>query len=391
MRPTFVLGRVRGVEVGVNWSVLVVFVLIALGLAQGRLPAAHPGRSAVLYWVVGLVAAVVFFGSLLAHEMAHAVVARREGVEVDGITLWLLGGAARMRAEAGTPGAEVRIAGVGPLVSGVLGVAFTLVAWLLDAASASALVVEAVAWLAGINILLALFNAVPAAPLDGGRLLRAVLWWRTGDRLRATVGATTAGRVLGWALVLLGLYLFLVGPMVNGVWLALIGWFLLAAATVEGRQARVQDALSGIPVRRAMTPEPVNAPADLTVADFLDGPLFRYRHSAFPVTDGGAPVGLVTLHRIRRVPVAERGTTVLADVMRPLAEVATAGPEEPLGDVLPRLESAEERRVLVLDDGALVGIVSPSDVSRTVAWLTSIGPGRRGGPGHRGGERRWGQ
>jgi Zn-dependent protease/CBS domain-containing protein len=355
--------------------VLVIFLVIAFGLARGRLPEAHPGRSEFVYWGFGLGTAAVFFASLLAHELSHAVVARRNGVEVDGITLWLLGGVARLRGEAATPGAELRIAGSGPLTSLVLGVFFAGAAALLGGLAAPGLLVEAVAWLAAINVLLALFNAIPAAPLDGGRLLRAFLWWRTGDRLRAALGATAAGRVLGWVLVLLGLALVVGGAGFNGIWLALIGWFVLAAAMVEGQQAQLRSVLAGIPVRQAMTPDPVTVPATATLAELSEevnrAPI-RQRHTAFPVAErDGEPVGLVAWKRVEQTPAEDRATMLVKDVMSPLAEAATAAPEEPLADLLPRLESSAERRALVLDDGRLAGIVSMSDVTRTVSWLAS--------------------
>ncbi|BAU81775.1 peptidase M50 [Streptomyces laurentii] len=383
MRPTFVLGRIAGVRIGVHWSVLLIFAVIALGLAEGRLPEAHPGRAWPVYWAVGLLTAVVFFASLLAHELAHAILARRNGVEVDDIVLWLLGGAARLKAEAPNPAAELRIAGVGPLVSLVLGGLFTLAAWLLDTASAPGLAVEALAWLAAINILLAVFNIVPAAPLDGGRLLRAFLWWRTGDRLRATAGASAAGRAFGWFLTVVGLFLFVRGDILGGLWLAMIGWFLVAAATAEGQQAQLRAVLAGIPVRHAMTPEPVTVPAGLTVAEFLVGPRYRYRHSAFPVTgDGSAPVGLITLDLARKVPEDRRHAVMVEQVMLPLSQVTVVGADSPLADLLTRIEPGAEHRVLVLDRDRLVGIVSASDVSRMVTWLmTTIPRGRGGGRG----------
>jgi len=382
VRATFVLGRIAGVRIGVNWSVLLIFGIIAFGLAQGRLPDAHPGYTQVAYWAAGLVTAVVFFASLLAHELAHAVVARRNGISVDEIVLWLLGGAARLKSEASSPAAELRIAGVGPLVSLALGGVFLLFAWLLKLASVSGLLVEAVAWLAGINILLAVFNAIPAAPLDGGRLLRAFLWWRTGDRLRATAGATAAGRGFGWLLVLLGLFLFMRNGAFGGIWLAMIGWFLIAAATAEGRQAQLRSVLAGVPVRRAMTSDPVTVPAGLPVADFLTGPMYRYRHSGFPVTgDDEAPAGLVTLDLARRVPEDRRRAVTVREVMLPLSQLIVAAPDDPLADLLPRMEPGAEHRVLVLDGGRLVGIISSSDVSRTVTWLMTAAQPRRDRPG----------
>ncbi|GAB2610239.1 site-2 protease family protein [Streptomyces capparidis] len=366
------LGRWAGIRVGVHWSVLVVFVVIALGLAGGRLPDAHPGRPEWLYWLWGLLAAVVFLASVLAHELAHALVARRHGMGADAITLWLLGGVARMRDEAPSPGAELRVAGVGPLVSLLLGAAFGAAASGLDLAGASPLVVEAVAWLAGINVVLAVFNALPAAPLDGGRMLRALVWWRTGDRLRATATATASGRILGWGLIGWGALLFFVGGGFGGLWLALIGWFMIAAATAESRRARTREALRGLRVRQAMTSAPVTVPASLTAAALLAAPPSGRRHSAFPVTGAdGAPVGLVTVDRVLRVPAADRGAVALSEVMLPLDEVATAAPDDALADLLTALEGDPGRRALVLEEGRLVGIVSPSDIDRTLTWLTS--------------------
>lgn len=379
MRATFPLGRIAGVRVGVHWSVLLVFAVIALGLAQGRLPQTHPGQPAVLYWLTGLSAAVVFFASLLAHEIAHAVVARRNGVEVEDIVLWLLGGAARLKTEASSPAAEVRIAGVGPLLSLVLGGVFAAGAWLAARTSVPGLVVEGMTWLAGINLLLAVFNAVPAAPLDGGRLLRAFLWWWTGDRLRATKGAATAGRLFGWFLALLGLLLLMRTGSFGGLWLAVLGWFLIAAATLEGRQAELRATLTGVPVRDAMTADPVSVPAGLTVERFLSDPLYRFRHSAFPVTgDGGAPVGLVTLEAARAVRRERQPVVTVGEVMVPLAEVTVAPPDEGLAELLPRIRPGGAHRVLVLDGSRLVGILSASDISRTVTWLMNPGPGRGG-------------
>jgi Zn-dependent protease len=379
VRATLVLGRIAGVRVGVHWSVLLIFGVIAFGLSEGRLPKAYPGHPWIVYWAVGVSTAVVFFASLLTHELAHAIVARRNGIDVDDIVLWLLGGAARLKSEAPNPAAELRIAGVGPLVSLALGGVFALAAWILSVVSVPGLALEAVAWLSAINILLAVFNAIPAAPLDGGRLLRALLWWRTGNRLRATAGASATGRIFGWFLVVLGLVLVLRGAAFSGLWLAVIGWFLVAAATAEARQAQLRELLAGVPVRHAMTPEPVTAPVGLTVVDLLTRPPYRFRHSAFPVTDAaGAPVGLVTLGQAKLVAEARRGTVTVREIMVPLSQVTMVGPDDALADLLPRMEPGAEHRVLVIDEGRLAGIVSSSDISRTVTWLMTSAPGPHG-------------
>ena len=264
MGQTFSLGRISGIRVGVNWSVLLIVALLAYGLAVGEFPAAAPRHPVAEYVAAALVTAVAYIGSLLAHELAHSLVARRNGLEVEGITLWLLGGVSRLQGEMPNPGAEVRVAGVGPLTSLVLGGVFTLVAWLLHASGVGGVVVAALAWLGGINILLAVFNVIPAAPLDGGRLLQAVLWAFTKDRLKAAMWAARSGQVLGWALFVVGAYLVLVRRQYNWLWFALVGWFLISAATAEGQQAMVQSRLRTIAVREIMTAHPVTVPGSAT-------------------------------------------------------------------------------------------------------------------------------
>ncbi|MFI7023746.1 site-2 protease family protein [Micromonospora sp. NPDC049900] len=366
MRASFRLGRIVGVPVGVNWSVLVIFALIWWGLSANLFPVSYPDRSVVAYVLAGLAAAIVFFLGLLAHEVSHAVVAKRNGLGVGGITLWLFGGVAELRGEARTPGAELRIAGVGPLVSLIIGAFFGVLAMLLSVAGVHGLWLGVMAWLGGINLLLAVFNILPAAPLDGGRLLRAAVWKATGDRTRATVVAARAGWVLGLALIGFGLFRFLTGAGVGGLWLALIGWFLIGAASLEERQARVGSALRGIRVADVMTPQPQTASGEMTVADFVDNYLFAYRHTALPLTEDGRPVGLVTLDRVRGVPSDERDGTTLESVACRSDELVLASPDEQLTDLLPRLNDCADGRALVVADGRLVGIVSPSDISRAV-------------------------
>ncbi|GGM49403.1 zinc metalloprotease [Micromonospora sonchi] len=366
MRASFRLGRIVGVPVGVNWSVLVIFALIWWGLSANLFPRSYPGRSGVAYLLAGLAAAVVFFLGLLAHEVSHAVVAKRNGLGVEGIMLWLFGGVAQLRGEARDPGAELRIAGVGPLVSLIIGVFFGAIAMLLGLAGVHGLLLGAMAWLAGINLLLAIFNILPAAPLDGGRLLRAAVWKATGDRTRGSVVAARAGWIFGVVLIGFGLWRFLTGAGVGGLWLALIGWFLIGAATLEERQARMGSALRGLRVAEVMTPQPQTASGEMTVADFVDNYLFAYRHTALPLTEDGRPVGLVTLDRVRGVPSDQRASTTLEAVACRAGDLVLASPDEQLTDLLPRLSECADGRALVVAEGNLVGIVSPSDISRAV-------------------------
>lgn len=366
MSASFRLGRIAGVPVGVNWSVLVIFALIAAGLSAGQFPNAYPDRSPWAYALAGISAAVVFLLGLLAHEVSHAVVAQRNGIPVKGITLWLFGGVAELQGEADSPGKELRIAGVGPLVSLLLGGVFAGVAALLAAGDADSLLVGTFGWLAGINVALAVFNILPAAPLDGGRLLRAALWKARGDRTWAAVVSARAGRVLGWLLIAFGLVQFLLGAAFGGLWLALIGWFLLGAAGAEERQAQVGEALAGVRVSDVMSTDPQTVPADLRVAEFIDRYLLGYRHTAFPLAEDGRPVGLVSLERVSQVPPDQRERVGLREVACNEKDLTITNPDERLTDLLPRLSRCADGRALVVTEGRLVGIVSPSDVNRAM-------------------------
>jgi Zn-dependent protease/CBS domain-containing protein len=355
------LGRIAGVAVGFNWSVLVIFALVTLGLAAGQFPLRYPGRTTASYAAAGLIAGTVFFLSLLAHEIAHALVARRNGVDVEGITLWMLGGVARLQGEPATPSAELRIAGVGPAVSLALAAGFALVGAVLRAVGSAGLPAGVLMWLATINLVLAVFNLIPAAPLDGGRLLRATLWRLRGDRVSAAVTAARIGRRFGWLLVALGLVEFLTVDT-GGLWLMLLGWFITTAATAEEQQAELTGALAGVRVADVMSTDPVTVPAGITVARFLDAYVFAHRHSTFPVTDDGRLIGLVTLQRVKRIPVSQRDVTPVHQVACPLADVPVARPDDALSELLPRMTSATDGRALVVDRDRLVGLVSPSDV-----------------------------
>ncbi|MGE5763102.1 MAG: site-2 protease family protein [Mycobacterium leprae] len=374
MNESFRLGRIAGVRVGVNWSVLVIFAIIVFGLAFGLFPAQLPGRPASAYVAAALVAAVAFFASLLAHELAHAVLARRNGVQVDSITLWLLGGVAKLEGEPRTPGADFRIAGVGPLTSVVLAVLFGLGAWVLGAVGVDGLPLAVLSYLAGLNVILAVFNLVPAAPLDGGRLLRAALWRRTGDRTAAAVTAARAGRGFGYFLIALGFLQVVSGRGFNGLWLALIGLFLVNAATAEEQQARLGPTLARLRVRDVMTADPASARGDETVEEFLHEVALVRRFSSYPlVDDAGRLTGLVTLNHLREVPRERRAVTRLSDVACPPSQVPLAAPEDPLGTVLPRLHGCTQGRAVVLHEGRIVGIVSPTDVSRAIVWTDLLG------------------
>ncbi len=374
MEESFRIGTVAGIRVGANWSLLVVFWLISLGLADGRFPDEAPGYEPNVYWAAALTTAALFYAGLLAHELSHAVVARRAGVCVEGITLWLFGGMTKVRADTQSPTVELRVAVAGPLVSLAAAAGMAAVALLADASRAPALVVTMASWLAHINLILAAFNLIPAAPLDGGRVLRSLLWRRHGDQLRATVTAARAGRAFGYLLVAAGLVAFAAGAGIGGLWSLFLGWFLIMAARAEEADATLRGALAGVTVGDVMTADPVVAPGWLTLDAFLDEYVLRHRFSAFPIESfDGRLDGLVTLARLKQVPADERSVVRARHVACPMEEVPTASPDEPLVALLRRMGGRSEGRALVMDGDRLVGILTPTDVARAIEVAT-LGP-----------------
>lgn len=372
------LGRVDGVPVGANWSVLAIFVLIVWELADLVLPVYHPHQPPAVYWLVALVAAFLFFASLLAHEASHTVVAVHNGIRVRAITLWFFGGVSELESEALTPAVDLRIAVVGPATSLALAAVFGVFGvWLHATGGTVGLAGSAVGWLAWVNLMLGVFNLMPAAPLDGGRVLRAALWHHWGDRVRAATAASHAGEVFGYLLVGLGALEFFTVSLF-GLWFVFLGLFLLSAARAEGSDVVLRSSLATVHVRDLMTPEPTVFPSAMTVAELVDHGLHQVRFGTFPLVRGdGQLEGLTTLARVRRVPPPLRATTRLLDTACPLGEVPTAVPDEPIADLLQRMQRSPDGRALVIGpDRRLVGILSPTDIARYVQVAVLRADGR---------------
>jgi Zn-dependent protease/CBS domain-containing protein len=379
MRQDLRLGTFRGIAVGVNWSVAVILALFAWELAEYVLPA-HAGHPRVADWVAGVIGATVLLLSLLAHELSHGVVARHNGVRVRSITLFVFGGVAQLEGEAHTAGADFRIAAVGPATSMALASLFALAQLVLVTTGAHGLPVELVSWLWQINLLLAVFNLIPAAPLDGGRVLRAALWHHWGDHVRASVAAARAGRAFAIVLVAFGVLVFFASGSLLGLWPALIGWFVYSGARGEEQYALVQGAVANLRVGQVMTPHPPSVSERSTVLDMATA-LWGYRGDAVAVThDDGTPAGVVTAPAVTAVPQERRVSTTVAEIAVPFAEVPVARPEEPMTELLERMVAKQGHPALVLDEeGRVVGIVSDSDLQRAIAFAGGrqpLGSGR---------------
>ena len=361
---TITLGRVAGIEIGINWTWLGIFALILWSLAGVEFPADAPGRPWPTYALMGVVATAAFFASLILHELGHAIQARREGVRTEGITLWLFGGVAKLGGEFPSAGAELRIALAGPLVTLVIGSAALLLtaAWPQPGAVRSVL-----AWLGYINVALLVFNLVPALPLDGGRVLRALLWARTRDLAVATHRASRIGSVLAAVLIGLGILETLQGAF-GGLWMALIGWFVLEAGRAEEQHVVIRGLLGHTPVGLLMTREPVTVDPRDSLAQVADRVRGTARHTAYPVVSAGRVVGLLPLHALATTPHAEWDARTVEDCMLPAASVLHLTPGTPAADAVTLLaEGASGRAVVVDDDGRLVGIVSLTDIARALA------------------------
>jgi Zn-dependent protease/CBS domain-containing protein len=372
MSSSIRLGRLFGIDIGANWSLIFIFALIAWTVANQVLPIDVPGQPALAYWVAGTVGAVAFYACLLAHELAHALVARRSGVKVAGITLWLFGGVSQLDGEPKNAGAEALIAGVGPLTS----LAVALIAFVLALLPLPPLVGDLLAWLALVNVALALFNLVPAFPLDGGRLLGAFFWWRQGTRQRGVHSAVRIGRVFAYLMIAFGVFLLFTGSVLNGIWIAFVGLFLLSAGSSEEAGTAIRGLLRSVPVSAAMTSPVVTVPDWLTVDQFIESVAPQHRFTTYPVHDpSGQLTGIVRLGDLVRMPAAARAQERLRGRARPISEVPTTRPDEDLAALLQRIGPGLEQRVLVFDKGQLVGIVSPVDVAKVLAVRQTLGTG----------------
>jgi Zn-dependent protease len=359
MRDSIPLGRMLGVKIGMNWSVLALLGLLVWTLSQNLFPDANPGLSDTTYLAMALVAGILFFVSILLHELGHAVQAKRDGMGIEGITLWLFGGVARFTGWFPSAGAEFRIAIAGPIVSLLLAIGFAGAAYIPGLPSA----VDGVAtWLAVTNAVLLIFNLLPALPLDGGRIFRSAMWQWKGDFVKATRIASMLARVFAVAIIALGLWLVFTSDGIGGAWLAIIGWFLLQAAGAESRAAVTHGRLTDLRVADLMVAEPVTARVDMTMGELADLIGNGVRYSGYPVVDGERAVGMFPLSRFAEVPRLEWDTRRISEVMLPRDRVAVLAADERLQPAIDRLQAFALNRALVVDGERLVGLLSVTDV-----------------------------
>ncbi|MEX2015678.1 MAG: site-2 protease family protein [Candidatus Hydrogenedentales bacterium] len=353
-----------GFSVYIDASWLVLALLVTWTLAVGYFPDDYPGLSTATYWIMGAVAMVGLFGSIVLHELSHSVVARRNGMHMKGITLFIFGGVADMDSEPPSAKAEFWMAIAGPIASVVIGAACYAIAQFAAAADWPAPIVGVIAYLAFINIVLVLFNMIPAFPLDGGRVLRAILWgWKKNIRW-ATRISSTIGAAFGFFLMALGVFAFISGNFIAGMWYFLIGMFVRNAAQGSYQQVLVRRVLEGEPISRFMNPNPITVAPDTRLDEVVENYVYRYHHKMFPVVDGDRLVGCVTTREIQEVPRAEWSQRTVADVMKACDRDNTIPLDADAMDALTRLSKTGTSRALVVDNGRLVGVVALKDLMR---------------------------
>ncbi len=365
----FRLGYIFGIEIRIDYSWFIIFVLILWTLTVGVFPMEYPDLPASTYLWMGAAGTLLFFASLLAHELSHSLVARSKGLPADRITLFIFGGMAQTGSEFESPRDELHVAGIGPVTSFALAALF----WLIHVGGVAmgwSPAVTGVAWyLYLINLILAIFNLFPGFPLDGGRLFRAAVWHRTGDLTRATRVAAGGGKIFGLLLIVFGVLNLFAANLIGGLWMIFIGWFVRMTADASYAQHLLTTALEDVSVGQAMTRDPETVSPEPSIERFVEEHLFQGQHQGYPVTENGTPLGIITLDRIRQVDRNRWKERTVREVMMPIEEIGVVEPRQKMSEVLTQFRERGRNRILVVEDGKLVGIVTRTDVAR---WLERI-------------------
>ena len=358
------IGKLFGISLRLHYSWFFIFALITWALAANYFPSTQPSWSLSMKIGAGLITSFLFFGSVLFHELMHSLVALREGIQIQSITLFILGGVSQMTGEPKTARDEFRMAIAGPVSSLVLGGIFLGIYFALRSNTAvAAQFVAAISFYLGfINILLGAFNLIPGFPLDGGRVLRSLLWWRGKNLQSATKIASNVGRAFGFLFIFGGIWLIFSGYFFDGIWLALIGWFLESAAVGSYRQTLLQDMLKGHVASDVMSQDCMVVPPDITVEKLVNENVLTSGRRCFPVTSDGRVEGLVTMHNIRSVPRDHWGTELVRDAMTPLNSIKSVEPNEDLNVVLQMMAQDDINQIPVIYQGKIVGVVGRDNI-----------------------------
>jgi Zn-dependent protease/CBS domain-containing protein len=360
------IGKILGIPIRIDVSWLVIFALIVYSLAVGYFPKMSPNISPAMSWLGGVIAALLLFASVLLHEVMHSYVAKRNGLPVGGITLFIFGGVSQLMEEPQTPEIELKMALAGPATSLLIGCVLFFALIYIRMILPGSLVTDIIYYLAWINIVLGIFNLVPGFPLDGGRVLRAILWGSLANLDRATRIASDIGQGFGYAFVLGGFWMMLSQQFLSGLWLIFIGWFLNNAAQQSYQQVRLKRALSGVGVRLVMSTEYPHVDPEESIDAFVHEYLLRYDYSAFPVSEGDILIGIVGVNEVRTIPREDWNSTAVRKIARSPEQETTIDENDDAFDALMHMAQGRVNRLLVMHEGHLKGIVTQDSIINLV-------------------------
>ena len=365
MNRSIYAGRILGIPIDINYTWFIVFFLVTWTLAQSYFPAALPGYPIVVYWAISLIASVLFFMSLLAHELSHSAIAIKNDLPISGISLFIFGGVAHMTKEPDSAGVEFKMAAAGPACSLVLSLIFYILAEMMAALHLPMLLIATSDYLSFINLAVGVFNLVPGFPLDGGRILRAALWSITGDLKKATGIASTCGKLFAYLLMGLGFVYLFYGLVLSGIWFIFIGFFLQEAASVSYQQIAMKGALSGLPVSEMMSRDVVTVLENMPLNVFVDEYVLRYRYTSFPVLSSSDEIqGIISIHAIKDVPREQWSNKSVCEVMTPVRKDMLISPRDDALEALAQMAGNGMGRLLVVQASKILGIVSQRDIIR---------------------------
>jgi Zn-dependent protease/CBS domain-containing protein len=366
------IGKISGIIIGLHYSWFIILALLSWSLATGYLPSQYPNQTNTFYWGVGVIASLTLFISILLHEIAHSLVAQREGMTIQRITLHFFGGVSEMTEEAESPGGEIKMAVVGPLTSFVIGLGF-LALWYSGGGGLPTYFGAIFQYASFANIALAFFNSIPAFPMDGGRILRALIWKWRGKLLSATRTATTVSRIISYLFMGLGIFSIFALSTLNGLWLLVIGFIISGNATASLNQTMITEALGGVKVEEIMTRDVITVEPHLTIQQVVDRFFKKHRSHGYPVEEEGRIIGLVCEHDVREINVEHWDEYRVDDIMTPREELITIDPDDNAADALMKMAKNDVGRLPVMEEGELVGIITRSDVARAVKRRTEAG------------------
>ena len=367
------LFRILGIQISLDYTWFIVFGLVAWSLAQGYFPMIIPGLGTATYIIVGIISAALLFACVLVHELSHSYTSNKLGLEVKEITLFIFGGVAKLTKEPDDPIKELKIAIAGPAASIALAAVFWILMHIVDAISTYPVLSAVFGYLAMINMVLVVFNIIPGFPLDGGRILRAIWWNKTGDLQKATQVASQVGKGFAVLLIGFGFFQIFLGNFIGGLWMIFIGMFLQQAADSSYRQLLVNKTLERMKVGDAMTRNVITIAEDSTLAAVVEKYFFGYHFVGFPAVSDGHITGMLTLNNVRTIPKQEWNTTRVKDVMDKISPDAILSPEDNAMDALSRMINLDTGRVLVMDGGKLVGIITRRDIMKLMEFKADLG------------------